>query len=139
MATTHSAPLDETYHQRVAIIRSELSGRDRLTFGDIKALLNTSNWVTKRLLEQASKTGDLYKYGKRGYFLDAAHYEAYAENLDEKLRQKRIAASRAYNAAMRANRPKPKPVKYINIVCQECRQNWQGYQVHKIFGSGARA
>lgn len=27
----------------------------------------------------------------------------------------------------------------INIVCEECRQNWQGYQVHKIFGSGVRA
>jgi hypothetical protein len=139
MKTTDAMPQDETYSERLAVIRSMLSGRDRLTFGDIRALLNTSNWVTKRLLEQASKTGDLYKYGKRGYFLDAAHYEAYAENLDEKLRQKRIAASRAYNAAMRANRPKSKPVKYINIVCQECRQNWQGYQVHKIFGSGARA
>lgn len=120
-------------------VRAVLATRDRLTFRDVKAILNTSDWTTGKFLEQASKLGDLYKYGKRGYFLDAAHYEAYAQNLDEKLRQKRIAVSRAYNAAMRANRPKPKPVKYINIVCEECRQNWQGYQVHKIFGSGARA
>ena len=29
----------------------------------------------------------------------------------------------------------PKPI----LATQECRENWQGYQIHKIFGSGARA
>lgn len=138
MKTTHSTPLDEVYQQRMETIRTALSGRERLTFGDIKSLLKISGFVAEKLLKRASAAGDLYKYGKRGYFLDAAHYEAYADNLDEKLRQKRIAVSRAYNAARRATRPKPKPVKYINIVFQECRQNWQGYQIHKVFGS-ARA
>lgn len=26
-----------------------------------------------------------------------------------------------------------------NHVCEECRQNWQGYHIHKIFGSASRA
>jgi hypothetical protein len=26
-----------------------------------------------------------------------------------------------------------------NVICEECRHKWQGYSVHKIFGSGARA
>jgi hypothetical protein len=138
MKTTNSASLDDSYSQRLIIIRAELATHDRLTFREVKAILNTSEWTTGKLLEEASKSGDLYKHGKRGYFLDASQYEAYADNLDEKLRQKRIETSRVYNAARRAAGVKPKPVKYINIVCQECRQNWQGYQVHKIFGS-ARA
>lgn len=28
--------------------------------------------------------------------------------------------------------------KQVNVVCDECRQHWQGYQIHKIFGSGAK-
>jgi DNA-binding transcriptional regulator PaaX len=31
------------------------------------------------------------------------------------------------------------PEQAPNDVFNECRQNWQGYQIHKIFGSGARA
>ena len=26
-------------------------------------------------------------------------------------------------------------VEQKNTICDECRQNWQGYQIHKIFGS----
>ncbi|GDX06670.1 hypothetical protein [Buttiauxella sp. A111] len=129
------------YQVRLSIVREKLATVLRLTLKDIRKLINESDWMARAFLDEALKNGDIYKHSKQGYFLNFASYEKYIEIATEKRLQKRRANGAAYREAQRALRAGNqavdamiKPIE-INIVFEECRQNWQGYQVHKIFGS----
>ncbi|WMY75392.1 hypothetical protein RHD99_05380 [Buttiauxella selenatireducens] len=133
------------YQARLSIVREKLAVVLRLMLKDIRILINETDWAARAFLDEALKNGDIYKHNKQGYFLNFADYEKYIEISSEKRLTKRRANCAAYREMQRAlraenlvNGAKSKPAE-INIVCEECRQNWQGYQVHKIFGSGARA
>lgn len=134
------------YQVRLSIVREKLATALRLTLKDIRILINETDWTARNFLDEALKNGDIYKHSKQGYFLNFADYEKYVEISSVKRRTKRLATAAVYRKKQRALGAEKqckdatnKPVKYINIVCEECRQNWQGYNVHKIFGSGARA
>ena len=124
-------------------IHAVLATQSRITFKEIAELLNETRWAVRHFLEEACMRKDLVKQGKQGFFLSFSHYESYVENMHRERMEKRRANCAAYRAAHRKPKPdesKPRTqVKAANIVCEECRQNWQGYQVHKIFGSGAHA
>lgn len=137
---------EQIYLERVQLVHLKLKEHGRLTLKDIKALLSETEWTARAFIDEALKNGDIYKHGKQGYFLSFGDYEKHIENATEKRLVKRRALGAAYRETCKASRKKMlkqapdevRPVE-INIVCEECRQNWQGYQVHKIFGSGARA
>ena len=132
---------DQLYQMRVQTVRNALNERRRLAYAEIKSLLGESDWITRAFLEEACKNGEFLKQGKQGFFLTFQDYEAYIEECTRRSEEKRRATSVAYREARKAQ-PRPakseKPVASVNVVCDECRQNWQGYRIHKIFGS-ARA
>lgn len=139
---------EQIYSERVRTIHALLAVQSRITFQEITELLNETRWATRQFVDEACMKRDLLKQGKQGYFLNFSHYESYVENMHRERLAKRVVSGAAYRAAHRQSKanaskevaPKPRmQVEEINIVCEECRQNWQGYSVHKIFGSGARA
>ncbi|SCC65616.1 hypothetical protein [Kosakonia oryziphila] len=48
---------------------------------------------------------------------------------------KRVWRSNFYVPAPEEDEDKPIDRSGVNTIFDECRHNWQGYQVHKIFGS----
>ena len=54
---------------------------------------------------------------------------------------KRVWRSNFYVPAINADDEEDKPIDRsgVNTIFDECRRNWSGYRIHKIFGSGARA
>ena len=143
LAPNHKTP-DQIFQSRVDAVLAELTVCRRLTCAEIKTLLGTSDWMTYAFLNQVCKKGEILKQGKQGYFLTFQDYEAYVEDLAQRRKAKRKAEYAAYREARKAQ-PRPvepekpeEPAESVNVVCDECRQNWQGYQIHKFFGS-ARA
>lgn len=137
LSPNHFTP-EQLYSERVRVIHAALAGQSRITFKEIAELLNETRWAVRQFLDEACMRSDLVKQGKQGFFLSFSHYESYVENMHKVRMAKRVENCAAYRATHR--KPKPEATKAeANIVCEECRQNWQGYQVHKIFGSGARA
>lgn len=136
---------DRLYGERVRAVHEVLTTQHRITFKEISELLNGTRWALRKFLDEACMRNDLFKQGKQGFFLSFTDYESYVENMHRERLAKRRENGAAYRAAYRASKPKARAHQpdvqtvEINIVCEECRQNWQGYQVHKIFGSGARA
>jgi len=132
---------EETFLSRLDAVVAELKERRRMTYAEIKTLLDTSDCITREFLSQICRKGNIIKQGKQGYFLTFQDYEAYVEALAERRRAKRKAESAARRASLKAQ-PGPaepeKPAEPVNVITDECRQNWQGYNIHKIFGS-ARA
>lgn len=131
-------PPEEVYLARLQRVHAALEVQDRLTLKEIRELLNETDWTTRIFLNEAIQKDDLHKQGKHGFFLSFGDYELYIEKSLEASKAKRRATGAAYRKARKGLKPQPRTVE-TNIVCEECRQNWQGYQVHKIFGSGARA
>lgn len=131
-------PPEEVYLARLQKVHAALEIQDRLTLKEIRELLNETDWTTRIFLNEAIQKDDLHKQGKHGFFLSFGDYERYIEKSLEASKAKRRATGAAYRKSRKGLRPQPRTVE-ANIVCEECRQNWQGYQVHKIFGSGARA
>jgi len=132
---------EETFLSRLDAVVAELKERRRMTYAEIKTLLGTSDCITREFLIQICRKGNIIKQGKQGYFLTFQDYEAYVEALAERRKAKRKAESAARRASLKAQ-PGPaepeKPAEPVNVITDECRQNWQGYNIHKIFGS-ARA
>lgn len=137
LAPDHKTP-EQIFQGRVDAVIDELAVHRRLTYAEIKTLLGTSDWMTYAFLDQVCKKGEILKQGKQGYFLTFQDYEAYVEILAQRRKAKRKAEYAAYREARKAQ-PRPakseKPAASVNVVCDECRQNWQGYRLHKIFGS----
>lgn len=129
---------EQIYQARVKAVQAALAEQRRLTFAEVKNLLRESEWITRAFLELACKNGDLHKQGKQGFFLTFQDYEAYIEESTRRSDAKRRATSAAYREARKAQ-PRPakseKPAASENVVYDDCRQNWQGYHIHKIFGS----
>ncbi|WP_313440005.1 hypothetical protein [Atlantibacter hermannii] len=140
LAPDYKTP-EETFLSRLDAVVAELKERRRMTYAEIKTLLDTSDCITREFLSQICRKGNIIKQGKQGYFLTFKDYEAYVEALAERRRAKRKAESAARRASLKAQ-PGPaepeKPAEPVNVITDECRQNWQGYNIHKIFGS-ARA
>ena len=132
---------EETFLSRLDAVVAELKERRRMTYAEIKTLLGASDCITREFLIQICRKGNIIKQGKQGYFLTFQDYEAYVEALAERRKAKRKAESAARRASLKAQ-PGPaepeKPAEPVNVITDECRQNWQGYNIHKIFGS-ARA
>ena len=132
---------EQIYQERLSTVLAALHERQRLSFGEVKTLIDESSCLTRSFLEQAVKRGEFIKQGKQGYFLTFQDYETYVEALAERRKAKRKADCAARRAA-RKSQIKPaepeKPSEPVNVITDDCRQNWQGYQIHKIFGS-ARA
>ncbi|MET6795463.1 hypothetical protein ABNU38_13930 [Citrobacter braakii] len=128
---------EKIYQGRLSTVLAALHERQRLSFGEVKTLIDESSCLTRSFLEQAVKRGEFIKQGKQGYFLTFKAYEAYIEDAIQRRKAKREVTKAAYRE-IRRNRPHKESVQPVNVVCDECRQNWQGYQIHKIFGS-ARA
>ncbi|TSJ51930.1 hypothetical protein FND52_18045 [Atlantibacter subterranea] len=132
---------EQIYQARVKAVQAALAEQHRLTFAEVKNLLRESEWITRAFLEEACKNGEFLKQGKQGFFLTFQDYEAYIEESARRSDAKRRATSIAYREARKAQsraNESEKPAASVNVVCDECRQNWQGYHLHKIFGS-ARA
>lgn len=129
---------EQIYQERIKTVLAVLHERHRLSFGEVRALIEESSCLTRSFLEQAVKRGEFIKQGKQGYFLTFSDYEAYIEDAIQRRNAKREITSAAYRE-VRRNRPRKEPEQPVNIICDECRQNWQGYQIHKIFGAGGRA
>lgn len=132
---------EQIYQARVKAVQAALAEQRRLTFAEVRSLLRESEWITRAFLELACKNGDLHKQGKQGFFLTFQDYEVYIEESARRSDAKRRATSAAYREARKTQARRTeseKPADSVNIVCDECRQNWQGYQIHKLFGS-ARA
>ena len=140
LAPDYKTP-EETFLSRLDAVVAELKERRRMTYAEIKTLLDTSDCITREFLSQICRKGNIIKQGKQGYFLTFQDYEAYVEALAERRKAKRKAESAARRASLKAQ-PGPaepeKPAEPVNVITDECRQNWQGYNIHKIFGS-ARA
>ncbi|HAI50279.1 hypothetical protein [Atlantibacter hermannii] len=140
LAPDYKTP-EETYLIRVDAVLAELKERRRLTYAEIKTLLGTSDCITRDFLTQICRKGNIIKQGKQGYFLTFQDYETYLEALAERRKAKRTADCAARRAA-RKSQVKPaepeRPAEPVNAITDKCRQNWQGYHIHKIFGS-ARA
>jgi len=136
---------EQLYSERIRTVHEILANQSRITFKEVNELLNETRWAVRHFLDEACMRKDLVKQGKQGFFLSFSHYESYVENMHKERMAKRRVICAAYRAARRVSKPKVRAQQpevhtaEINIVCEECRQNWQGYQVHKIFGSGARA
>ncbi|WP_313055319.1 hypothetical protein [Atlantibacter hermannii] len=128
----------ETFLSRLDAVVAELKERRRMTYAEIKTLLDTSDCITREFLSQICRKGNIIKQGKQGYFLTFQDYEAYVEALAERRKAKRKAESAARRASLKAQ-PGPvepeKPAEPVNVITDECRQNWKGYNIHKIFGS----
>lgn len=132
---------EETFLSRLDAVVAELKERRRMTYAEIKTLLDTSDCITREFLTQICRKGNIIKQGKQGYFLTFQDYEAYVEALAERRKAKRKAESAARRASLKAqpgHAEPEKPAEPVNVITDECRQNWQGYHIHKIFGS-ARA
>ncbi|WP_313471414.1 DUF977 family protein [Atlantibacter hermannii] len=128
---------EQIYQERLKTVLAVLHERQRLSFGEVRTLIDESSCLTRSFLEQAVKRGEFIKQGKQGYFLTFKAYEAYIEDAIQRRKAKREVTKAAYRE-IRRNRPHKESGQPVNVVCDECRQNWQGYQIHKIFGS-ARA
>ncbi len=128
---------EQNYQERLSTVLAALHERQRLSFGEVRTLIEESSCLTRAFLEQAVKRGEFIKQGKQGYFLTFKDYEAYIEDAIQRRNAKREITNAAYRE-IRRNRPRKKPGQPVNVVCDECRQNWKGYNIHKIFGS-ARA
>ena len=128
---------EQIYQERLNTVLAALHERQRLSFGEVRTLIEESSCLTRAFLEQAVKRGEFIKQGKQGYFLTFKDYEAYIEDAIQRRNAKREITNTAYRE-IRRNRPRKEPGQPVNVVCDECRQNWQGYHIHKIFGS-ARA
>ncbi|WP_313072738.1 hypothetical protein [Atlantibacter hermannii] len=132
---------EQIYQVRVKAVQAALAEQRRLSFAEVRNLLRESEWITRAFLELACKNGDIFKQGKQGFFLTFQDYESYIEESARRSDAKRRATSAAYREARKTQARRTeseKPADSVNIVCDECRQNWQGYHLHKIFGS-ARA
>ncbi|MFB0711442.1 hypothetical protein ACEU59_09745 [Buttiauxella noackiae] len=128
---------EQIYQARLRVSIEKLEEQGRLMIKELRELLNETDWTARLFLDEACMRGELYKQGKQGIFLSFEHYEQYIETSLAQRKEKRRAANAVYRKTYRV-KPKEATVD-INIVCEECRANWQGYSVHKIFGSGARA
>lgn len=128
---------EQIYQERLSTVLAALHERQRLSFGEVKTLIDESSCLTRSFLEQAVKRGEFIKQGKQGYFLTFKAYEAYIEDAIQRRKAKREVTNAACRE-IRRNRPHKELGQPVNVVCDECRQTWQGYQIHKIFGS-ARA
>lgn len=128
---------EQIYQERLTAVRAALHEHQRLSFAEVRTLIDESSCLTRSFLEQAVKRGEFIKQGKQGYFLTFKDYEAYIEDAIQRRNAKREITNAAYRE-IRRNRPRKEPGQPVNVVCDECRQNWQGYKIHKIWGS-ARA
>lgn len=131
---------EQIYRDRVITLHDALKEHKRLTRPEICFLLQISEGAIRSFLKTAIKKGDLYRPGKQGYFLNETDFHEYDENLvSERMKRKslqekmwRVGRKERRNGG-RNNLPS------VNTIFDECRKYWSGYQIHKIFGSGARA
>lgn len=99
----------------------------RITYAQAVNHFGIQDDMIRRRFNEAVATGEVIRYGKCGLFRDE---KTVAEYLKE--RPRRLYGQARVRAESRALECSG------NDIFDECRQNWQGYRIHKIFGS-ARA
>jgi hypothetical protein len=137
--TAYKTP-EHIYKDRVAALHDALKEHKRLTRPEICFLLQISEGAIRGFLKTALKKGDLYRPGKQGYFLNEIDFHEYDENLvSERLKRKSLQEKMWRDNRREKRNSSKNNLPSVNTIFDECRKYWSGYQIHKIFGSGARA
>lgn len=123
----------EVYTHQLKDISAALGCKAYLCGQEISSLLGITESATRRMLNYLVKTGQLFLSPGIGYFLN--------EKASLKWKATRPRSKRPMRQVVRFEAANLHPVEILpgnNTIFEECRQNWQGYQIHKAFGS-ARA
>ena len=132
---------DQVYSERLSVLHEALRQHKRLTRPEILILLKLKEGSARTFLNKAVRTGDLYREGKRGYFLNEHDYHDYDVSQAQEKRRKKSLQEKKWRERRKLrvlsevdNNPSS-----VNTIFDECRKYWSGYRWHKVFGSGARA
>lgn len=137
--TAYKTP-EQIYKDRVTALHHALKEHKRLTRPEICFLLQISEGAIRSFLNTALKKGDLYRPGKQGYFLNETDFHEYDENIaSERMKRKALQEKMWRDNRKERHNGGKKNLPSVNTIFDECRKYWAGYQIHKIFGSGARA
>ncbi len=112
---------------QVQEIIAMVKAKGRVTTAQAMEHFGLCDYTIRRRFDEACATGEVISHFKCGLFRDE---KALADYFSE--RPRRLygqARDRAESRALECSG---------NDIFDECRQNWQGYRIHKIFGS-ARA
>lgn len=114
----------EQLNQQVQEIIALVKAQGRLTPAQAMKHFSLSDDTTRRRFEYACATGEVITHFKCGLFRDEKALADYLKERPRRLYGQQRAKAEAKALACNGNE-----------IFDECRQNWGGYYIHKIFGS----
>lgn len=120
---------NEERSQQVQEIIALVKSQGRLTAAQAAAHFPLCNDTIHRRFGETYATGEVIRHDRCGLFRDEQALNEYLMARPKRRYGQMRVKAEAKALALASNG---------NDIFDECRQNWQGYQIHKIFGS-ARA
>lgn len=129
MSMAHKYATNEQRNQQVQEIIALVKSQGRLTAAQAMAHFALCDDTIRRRFGEAYATGAVIRHDRCGLFRDEQALNEYLMSRPKRLYGQQRAKAEAKALALASNG---------NDIFDNCRQNWGGYHIHKIFGS-ARA
>lgn len=127
MAATYTPEQREKMQQRIAEL---VIKNGRMTMSELERETGASWHTLRRCLVDVLSSGSLFLSGKHGVFPSEKAFNVWRKTQTKK----------RVKCQQEMPRGEIRPYdRHNNVICRECRHNWKGYQVHKIFGSSRGA